>query len=93
MHNYESLFILNPELDETAMDNLIDFIQKSMEKSGKVKEVNRWGLKRLAYPIKKHDNGFYVLFEYESKPEVISKLKEEWKIKDGIIRFNVIRKK
>lgn len=52
MHNYESLFILNPELDETAMDNLIDFIQKSMEKSGKVKEVNRWGLKDWLIPSK-----------------------------------------
>ena len=93
MHNYESLFILNPELDEAAIDNLIEFIQKSMEESGKVKEVNRWGLKRLAYPIKKHDNGFYVLFEYESSPEVISRLKEEWKIKDGVVRFNVIREK
>ncbi len=93
MYNYESLFILNPELDEAAIDKLIEFIQTSMEKSGKVKEVNRWGLKRLAYQVKKHDNGFYVLFEYEEKPEVISKLKEEWKIKDGILRFNVIRKK
>jgi small subunit ribosomal protein S6 len=91
LHEYESLFILNPELDEAGLEVEIDFIKKLFEKSGKVKEVNRWGLKRLAYIIKKQVNGYFVLFNYELKPEVISMLKEDFKIRDGILRFNIIK--
>ena len=49
------------------------------------------GIKILAYKIKKKVNGYIFLFNYELKPEVISTLKEDFKIRDGILRFNIIR--
>ncbi|MBE5812304.1 MAG: 30S ribosomal protein S6, partial [Clostridiales bacterium] len=59
---------------------------------GKVSEVQEWGLKRLAYPIQKKEQGYYVLVNFEANPESIVELERVYKITDSVMKFITIRK-
>ena len=59
---------------------------------GKVSEVQEWGLKRLAYPIQKKEQGYYILVNFEAKPESIVELERVYKITDSVMKFITVRK-
>ena len=59
---------------------------------GKVSNVNEMGARRLAYEIGKNTEGYYVVFEFEAKPELIAELERNYRITDEIVKFIVVRK-
>ena len=75
LNKYESIYIINPEVEEQGIKELVEKFNTLIEtEGGKVSEVQEWGLKRLAYPIQKKEQGYYVLVNFESKPEAIVEL-------------------
>ena len=77
MRNYELVLIITPELDEEATNELIERVKNTIESTeGKVLKVDEWGSKRLAYPIRRHTDGYYVLYIFESQPDAISQIKQ-----------------
>ena len=60
--------------------------------NGKVSNVNEMGLRKLAYEIGKNREGYYVVFDFEAKPELIVELERNYRITDKIIKFIVVRK-
>ena len=72
---YEVLFIADPNLSEPDVDKLTETVQGYAEKEGgKTQKVEKWGKKRLAYDVKKHREGYYVLLVVEAKPEMVKEL-------------------
>jgi small subunit ribosomal protein S6 len=55
--------------------------------SGQIREVQEWGVRELAYPIRKLSRGYYVLVEYTSEPRVVKELERTLKIGDEFLRF------
>ena len=62
MNKYESVIIINPNVEETALKELIERFQNLINTDGKVENVNELGKKKLAYEIKKNKEGYYVVY-------------------------------
>ena len=88
MNNYETVFILNPVLSEDQMKDTVDKFTKVL-KDGKADVINveKWGLRKLAYPIQHKSTGFYNLIEFKSDPQLIKTLETEFRRDEAILRF------
>ncbi len=93
MTNYEVLYIVSPSVTEEAREALIAKFKSFVEeKSGTVAGIDKWGLKKLAYPISFKTEGFYVLMNYSCSPEVSTSMESLMRITDGILRAIVVKK-
>ena len=92
MNNYETIMIINSNLDESATKSTIDKMLALINENGKVESTEEWGKKKLAYPIKKQSEGYYVLVNFESNPEFIDELERVYNITDEVIKHIVIKK-
>lgn len=91
MRNYELVLIITPELDEEATNELIERVKNTIESTeGKVLKVDAWGSKRLAYPIRRHTDGYYVLYIFESQPDAISQLNNSLRLIESILRHMIV---
>ncbi len=92
MNNYETLFILNNELDEESRNALIEKFKGVISKDGEVLDVSEWGTRRLAYEIDKKNEGYYVLIDFKANPELPKELQRNFKISDNVMRYIVVSK-
>lgn len=92
MNKYESVIIINPNVDEAGIKALEDKFTGLINENGKVEKVDNMGKRKLAYEIKKFAEGTYLVFEFESKPEAIKELERVYRITDDVIKFIVVKK-
>lgn len=92
MNKYETIFIVNPEVNEEGIKALIQKFSDIINNDGKVLEVEEMGKKKLAYEVKKNKEGYYVVINFESKPELIKELERVYRITDNVIKFLTISK-
>lgn len=92
MNKYESVIIVNPNVDEAGLKALEEKFTGLINENGKVESVENMGKKRLAYEIKKFKEGTYMLFNFEATPDSIKELERVYRITDDIIKFIVVRK-
>ena len=92
MNKYESVVIINPNVEETALKALIERFSTLINTDGKVEQVNELGKKKLAYEIKKNKEGYYVVYDFEANPSLIAELERNYRITDEVIKFIVIKK-
>ncbi len=92
MNKYESVVIINPNVEESALKELIERFQTLINTDGKVEQVNELGKKKLAYEVKKNKEGFYVVYDFEANPSLIAELERNYRITDEVIKFIVIKK-
>ena len=92
MNKYETVFIINPSVEEAGIKDLIQKFSDIINNDGKVEEVQEMGKRKLAYEIKKNSEGYYVVINFEAKPELIKELERNYRITDSVIKFIVIRK-
>ena len=83
---YEVLYILNPALGEEGITALVEKFKAMVEAEGTVSNVDEWGKRRLAYAIDAQAEGYYVLMNFESKPEFPAELERVMKITEGVMR-------
>lgn len=89
---YEILFIADPNLGEEAVDALTEQVQGFVDKDGgKVEKVEKWGKKRLAYEVRGHREGYYVLIVAESTGPLVKEVERKMKVTDGVIRYLTVR--
>ncbi len=92
MNKYESVIIINPSLEEQGVKEVITKFTDLINSDGNVENVDELGRKKLAYEIKKHSEGYYVVFTFEANPEFITELERIYRITDSIMKFITIRK-
>ena len=92
MNKYESIIIISQNVEEEGIKALISRFTDLINTEGKVSEVTEMGKRKLAYEIGKNKEAFYVLFDFEAKPELIAELERNYRITDEIIKFIVVRK-
>lgn len=92
MNKYESIIIIGQNVEEEGIKALITKYTDLINTEGKVSNVNEMGNRKLAYEIGKNKEGYYVVFEFEAKPELITELERNYRITDEIIKFIVVRK-
>jgi small subunit ribosomal protein S6 len=88
MQRYETLIVLHPDLPEAQVRETIDRARRLIEQGGAhVHAMQEWGMRELAYPIRKLSRGYYVLAEYDATAEIVRELERTLKIADEILRF------
>ena len=92
MNNYESIIIINPNVEEEKMKALIERFTTLINSDGKLEKVDELGKKKLAYEIGKNKEGNYVVFDFTANPGLIAELERNYRITDEIIKFIVIKK-
>lgn len=83
---YEALYIINPQLTEEDTQAMVEKFKAMVEAEGTLTAIDEWGKRRLAYPIDDLTEGYYVLMNFESKPEFPEELNRVMKITEGIMR-------
>lgn len=87
MTKYEMLYILDANLTDEAKEEIIKKFEDLVSKNGGVVEkTDRWGMKKLQYPINYKSEGYYVLMTFEAATTLVVELKRVAGITDGIIR-------
>ena len=83
---------MNSQLEGEKIEEIIKRVEGIItENGGVIKVVDRWGKKKLAYPIAKQQYGFYVHIQFEADGSVVEKLEREYKLNEGIIRYLTVR--
>lgn len=89
---YETTFIVNASLDDAQVDSVLGRVQDTITKNGgSVAAVNRWGRKRLAYPINKKTNGFYINIEFEAPGTLLALLERSFQLDEMVLRYLTIQ--
>lgn len=92
MHRYETLFVLHPETAEARLRETIDRASNLIERmGGQLTDLQEWGVRDLAYPIRKQVRGIYVLVQYSAPRGVLNELERTLKIADEVLRFVSVR--
>lgn len=93
MRQYETGFLVSPNLTEEETDKLIlQMAEVVSRKKGKMLKEDRWGKRKLAYPISKFEEAFYVFFHYEGEHDVPSELERRFKQTDTILRYLTVKR-
>jgi len=93
MRQYETVFLISPNLEEEETTKIITQISGIISKEkGKLIQEDRWGKRRLAYPIKKFEEAFYVFFHYEGDSNIPFELERRFKQTEAILRFLTVKK-
>ena len=92
MTNYEMLYIISPKADEATREALIARFQNVVATAGGTSEVNKWGMRKLAYKINFLSEGYYVHMNYTAPETVPAELERQMRITDAIMRFVTIKK-
>lgn len=92
MRNYETLYILNPQLEEEQLKELVEKFKNLIEThNGKITNLEEWGRRKLAYTVKNLNEGYYVLMNFEAEPAAASDLERVFKITDGLVRYLIVK--
>lgn len=91
MRKYEGMFIFLPNLDEEKRNAMLDRIKGIIETEGTVDTVDEWGMRKLAYEINDLHEGYYVLINFTTTPEVKEELERVIKISDSVMRHMIVR--
>ena len=92
MKNYELMFIINPTLEEAAREAAIEKVKATIAADGEVEAVDAWGMRKLAYPIEKRNEGFYVVVEFKGNTDLPKELDRRLRISDDVMRHIIICK-
>ena len=92
MTNYEVMFIIDAALEEEKKNATVETVQSIIAADGEVEKVDVWGMKKLAYPIQKKAEGYYVVVEFKAPHTLPKELDRRLKISDNVMRHIIINK-
>ena len=93
MNKYEVLYILNGDATDDVKNATADkFSQLIADNGGTVTTVDKWGMKKYAYPINYKTEGYYVLMNFESEPTLPAELERQMRNDENVVRYMVTRK-
>ena len=89
---YEAIFISPPSLNEEAVEKVIGEVQDTLTSRGaEVIRIEKWGRKRLAYPIRKHNEGWYVLMHVKGSGDALQEAERRMRISENVIKYLTVR--
>ena len=93
MRSYETIIIVRPGASgEDELNAIIDkFTGIIKEQGGSISNVDKWGLRKLAYIIKKEQQGSYVFYAYESAPASVKEMERQLRIDDRILKYLTVK--
>lgn len=91
MREYDVVFIVNPDLEEAAFNEVIERVQGWITNAGgTIEKVDLWGKRKLAYAIRKQTEGQYVLLKTQMEPAFCAELERNLRFLEPVMRFLLI---
>ena len=92
MRKYETIFILDPDLEEEQTQSTIEKVKGIVtQTNGEILKVEDWGKRKLAYYVKKKAKGHYILIHFSGTPALLSELERNFRVMDAVIKFQSVR--
>ena len=92
MRKFETLLLLSPELSAENREGIVNALVAVVEREGgAMTEVDHWGMRDLAYPVRKLMRGYYVRLEYDAPGALVAELERNIRITDGIFKFVTVK--
>jgi len=89
---YEIMFIVRPDVEEAELDKLVEgFSANVTSGGGEVKSVEKMGRRRLAYTVRKFNDGFYVLLNVAAQGSLITEIERRLRVSEQVIKFITVR--
>ena len=93
MRDYEVMVVFDPDVEEQSVSGILDRVTTFLtEHGGEVRNVDRWGKRKLAYEINHKSEGTYALIEFALEPAPLVELERTLSLADEVIRHKVIKK-
>jgi len=93
LRDYELLMIISPDIPEEEVPETLEKVGGYItSKGGVITDTNRWGIRKLAYPIKHHREGNYVLTHLQLEPTAIAEIEANLRISEKVLRHVLVRK-
>jgi len=91
LNNYEMMIALKPLLpDDLRKQMHKEFVESIKKFGGDVLDVDVWGKRYLAYPIKNHNEAYYIVYDFTVSPENIAEIKRQMQLKQEVLRFMIV---
>ena len=92
MKKYETIFILDPDLEEGQALSAIEKAKGIItQTNGEILKVEDWGKRKLAYEVKKKSKGHYILIHFLGSPALLFELERNFRVMDAVIKFQSVR--
>lgn len=91
MNSYELGVILRPTLSEEELNSEVERLKNFLGERGEVVKVDLWGRRKLAYPIQKYQEGYYVFFNFKLPPSQVAEVKRWVSLNEKIIRHLLVK--
>ena len=92
MRTYEVMFIVRPDVVDEELDKLISTLEGNVTTAGgTVKNIERMGKRRLAYTVRKFNDGMYILFTVEGEGKIITEVERRLRVTEPVIKFITVR--
>ena len=90
-NSYETVFILSTKLGDEGIASAIQKFKDLIAEHATIDSVDEWGKRRLAYPIKKEEEGYYTLISFKSSTAFTAELDRIYNITDGVLRSLIVK--
>ena len=92
LRDYEMVVILDPGIGDDALGASLERLEQAItSRGGEVVDVNNWGRRRLAYPIKRNMEGNYVITQLKLEPTQVPDLESSLRIREDVLRHLIIK--
>jgi len=92
LRDYELVVVIDPEIDEEKLSATLDRISQFVTtRGGEVIDVDRWGKRKLAYPIKRRSEGDYVITHFRLEPSQTAELEASLRLSEEVLRHLLVR--
>jgi small subunit ribosomal protein S6 len=92
MRTYEELFIVKPDATEEEVDSVVEQIRNVViAQKGVIDKVEKWGVRKLAYRVQKHNDGYYVLVQFQCGPDAVKEIERRLRVSDLVLKYLTVR--
>lgn len=92
MRRYEQIYILRPSLNEEEINTIVENTNKIiLDETGTIISTDKWGMKKLAYPIKKEMQGYYVFCDFATLPAAVAEVERKFRIDDSVLKYLTVK--
>lgn len=92
MRRYETIYILRPNLGEEEINTIVDNANAIITgEGGSIIDLDRWGLRKFAYLIKKETQGHYIFCDYATEPAAVLEMERKFRIDDAVLKYMTIK--
>jgi small subunit ribosomal protein S6 len=90
-NHYESVVIVNAAHEDDQIEATFSRVEELIKSNGgEISDIDKWGRKRLAYPIHKSKSGYYSVYRFVAPREIVAKLERAYRLDESIIRYLTI---